>query len=292
MRILFVLFIGYISFLYADCGWCEETSPLIWESSYSKVTPTIDGKMEKAWEQAKPLTVVVREAMGGDNPTEVVLRALHTDDTLYVMAQWPDATKSDMRDPYIWNADKKEYERPSKPDDQFALEFPLSGNFDIRMITLTHEYSADIWHWKAGRGNPVGWVDDKKHIISQKPIQGGIEYSMGGHGIAYIARFMDEGTTSWFLKPKPAGFEGNVVDSFEQRQPSGSVADVRGKGMHDGKGWILEMSRKLNTGHNDDAVIDPNKDNVCAIAVLNDELYWYHSTSAEITLRFVNNAKK
>lgn len=115
---------------------------------------------------------------------------------------------------------------------------------------------------------------------------------MGGHGIAYIARFMDEGTTSWFLKPKPAGFEGNVVDSFEQRQPSGSVADVRGKGMHDGKGWILEMSRKLNTGHNDDAVIDPNKDNVCAIAVLNDELYWYHSTSAEITLRFVNNAKK
>lgn len=292
MKYLFVIMSGLLLCFYTDYGWAATSAALVCESSYTKTSPAIDGKMDKIWEQAKPLTVVVREAIGGDNPAEAVLRALHTNDTLYVLAQWSDDTKSDMRNPYIWNVDKKEYERPSKPDDQFALEFPLSGNFDIRMITLTHEYSADVWHWKAGRGNPVGWVDDKKHIISKKPIQSGIEYSMGGHGNVYIARLMDEGTSSYFLKPKPASFEGNVVDSFEQRQPAGSVADVHGKGTHDGKGWTLEMSRKLNTGHNDDTVIDPNKDNVCAIAVLNDELYWDHSTSAEITLRFVNHAQK
>lgn len=287
MKILLVILSGLILFWHSECKGCEETTSLIWESSYTRTVPVINGKTDKVWEQAKLLTIVVREAMGGDNPTEVVLRALHTDDTLFVMAQWPDATNSDMRDPYIWNADKKEYERPSKPDDQFSLEFLMTGNFDIRMITLVHEYTADVWHWKAGRGNPVGWVDDKRHIISQKPIQGGIEYSMGGHGNVYIARFMDEGTSSYSLKSRPASFEGSVVDSFEHRRPDGSVSDVRGKGIHDGKGWTLEMSRKFNTGHDDDAVIYPDRDNICAIAVLNDELYWDHSVSSEIILRFI-----
>ena len=114
---------------------------------------------------------------------------------------------------------------------------------------------------------------------------------MGGHGSVYIARLMDEGTSSYSMKPKPTVFEGNVVDSFEQRQSGGSLADVRGKGMHDGKNWTLEMSRKFNTGHNDDAVIDSSKDNICAIAVLDDELYWEHSVSPVITLRFVSNVK-
>ena len=114
---------------------------------------------------------------------------------------------------------------------------------------------------------------------------------MGGHGNVYIARLMDEGTSSYFMKPKSTVFEGNVVDSFEQRQPTGSLADVQGKGLYEGKNWTLEMSRKFNTGHNDDAVIDPIKDNICAIAVLNDELYWEHSVSSLITLRFVSNGK-
>jgi len=289
MKYLFVIMSGFILFWHSEFGWCGEFTPLVWESSYTKAPPTIDGKTDKIWEQAKPLTVIVREAMGGDNPIEVVLRALHTVDTFYVLAQWPDNTKSDMRDPFIWNAEKKDYDRPSKPDDQFALEFPMSGNFDIRMITLVREYVADVWHWKAGRGNPIGYVDDKQHIISQKPIPKGIEYAMGGHGKVYIARLMDDGTSSWFFKQKPVTFEGNIVDAIDHHQPTGSAADIQGKGFHDGKGWTLEMSRKFNTGHSDDAVIDPTKENMCAIAVLDDELYWNHSVSSIITLRFIGN---
>ncbi len=90
------------------------------------------------------------------------------------------------------------------------------------------------------------------------------------------------------MRAKPAAFEGKIIDSFEKRQPIGSLADVRGKGIHDGKTWTLEMSRKFTTGHSDDTVIDPTKDNICAIAVLNDELYWKHSASSVITLRFVS----
>lgn len=56
------------------------------------------------WSMAKPLTVTVREAMGGDHGRPVILRALHTDDSVFIAAEWEDATRSDMRDPYIWNA--------------------------------------------------------------------------------------------------------------------------------------------------------------------------------------------
>ena len=84
----------------------------------------------------------------------------------------------------------------------------------------------------------------------------GKEYSMGGHGKVYIARIPNEGKSSYYLKPKPKGFEGDLVNSFEHRQPTGSMADVRGKAVHDGKGWTLEISRKFNTDNADDAVID------------------------------------
>ena len=283
----FLLSLIVFLFSYLQYGWSAESVSPVWESYYTKTPPIIDGTMDEIWRKAKPLTVVVREAVGADNPQSVTLRAIHTDDSFYVMAQWPDATKSDMRDPYVWNTEKGEYERPSKPDDQFSLEFPMSGEFDIRMLTMVHEYTADVWHWKAGRGNPMGWVDDKRHVISQKPLQAGVEYSMGGHGTIYIARIPDDGMSSYYVKPKPSTFEGKAVDSFAHRQPTGSLADVRGKGIHDGKTWTLEMSRTFTTEHKDDTLIDPTKDTMCAIAVLNDELYWRHSTSSVITLRFV-----
>ena len=268
----------------------DDGAPLTWESTYTPTPPVIDGVIDEVWRNAKPLTVVVREAVGGHNPRSVVLRALHTNNTLFVMAQWPDQTKSAMRDPYVWEAAKKIYERPTKPDDQFAIEFPLEGDFDIPMLTLSHRYVADVWHWKAGRGNPVGWVDDKRHVISQEPIPGAAAYSMGGHGTVYIARPLDQGTPAYIVKPKPTTFQGELVDSFEQVEPTGSLADVRGKGVHNGKMWTLEMSRRFNTGHTDDAVIDPKRHNLCAIAVLDDELYWEHSVSPKIILHFVGAA--
>ncbi len=129
-------------------------------------------------------------------------------------------------------------------------------------------------------------MDDKRHIIGQTPGEGAHEYQLGGHGSVYIARPMDEGTASYSVKPKPSEYVGDVINAFTSREPSGSVADVRGKGVHDGHGWTLEISRKLNTGNGDDAVLDPGKDNLCAIAVLDDELYWRHSVSGLLLLRF------
>ena len=63
----------------------SEPSPPIWEVSYTKTIPLVDGIIDPTWDLAKPLTIFIREAIGADNPTEVRLRALYTDDMLFLL---------------------------------------------------------------------------------------------------------------------------------------------------------------------------------------------------------------
>lgn len=264
----------------------QETAPITWQSMYVEQAPSLDGRPEAIWDQAVPLRVTVREALGGGMPTEVILRAVHTDDSLYVLARWPDATASGMRDPYVWNAANRNYERPTLADDQFALEFPLTGEFLINMLATDVTFTTDVWHWKAGRSNLAGWVDDKRHIISREPVEGGLPYQLGGRATVYIARPMDAGAQSYTAVDPPEGRIADIVPSYAPQQPGGSQADIRGKGLHDGAGWTLEMGRRFNTGHADDAVFDPDGEIECAIAILDDELYWHHSVSQKLLLVF------
>ncbi|MDT8399650.1 MAG: ethylbenzene dehydrogenase-related protein [Pseudomonadales bacterium] len=278
---------GSILIFFAASSLAQE-APLEWVSTYTSTSPTIDGGMDEVWESAVALTVVVRRAFGGTDPREVVLRALHTEDSLYVLAQWPDPTRSDLRDPYIWHAESERYERPTLADDQFALEFPLEGEFQVSMLPEGKSFSADVWHWKAGRSNLDGWVDDKRHIISTEPVDGALPYQLGGRAVIYIARPMDAGMASYKEVEPPESFRGDILPSYEiqAQAPSDSQLDIRGKGVHDGIGWTLEMTRRFNTGNTDDAVIDPRQEIFCAIAVLDNELYWQHSVSQKLVLRF------
>ncbi len=265
----------------------DVNSPAVLVASFTVELPTMDGRIDMPWEAAVPLTVTVREAFGGGDSKQVVLRALYTDKQFFVLAEWPDTTLSDMRDPYVWNTKTMQYERSSKPDDQFAIEFPIDGDFEVNMLATDSEYTADVWHWKAGRSNPPGYADDKRHLIRKNPVDGGKEYDLGGRATVYIARPMDQGTPAYQRREKPDVYETDVVNSFEFRQAaSGSVSDIRAKGTHNGSDWTLEMVRTFDTGHSDDAVIHKDEDNLFAIAVLNDELNWRHSVSELLLLRF------
>lgn len=262
-----------------------EAVPIEWISTRVAAPPALDGRVDAVWSSAIPLKVMVREAIGGTAPREVTLRAVHTADSVYFLAQWSDATRSDMRDPHVWNKAQNAYARPELADDQFALEFPIEGQFTTSMLPDEGGYIADVWHWKAGRSNLDGWVDDKRHIISMSPVKDALPYAFGGRKTVYIARPMDEGKPSYVAAPAPAANAGDVVSSYVAQSPDGSQADIRGKGVHDGKVWTLEMGRKLSTGNADDAVIPAGGEILCAIAILDDELYWRHSVSDLLVLR-------
>ena len=284
--IMLPMFPAIVCLLSTPASSLAQEAPQLWVSTHVDSAPALDGDIEGLWSQAVPLSVTVREALGAGAPITVILRALHTDDAFFVLAQWPDATRSDMRDPYRWNASSNSYERPTLPDDQFALQFPLTGEFQVTMLPGQGSFSTDVWHWKAGRSNLGGWVDDKRHIISTTPIDNAQVYQMGTYNTVYIARPMDSGTASYVVVEPPASRTTDVVASFSPQAPSGSLTDVPGKGVHDGENWALEMGRKFVTCNPDDRELDPTRPMQCAIAVLNDELYWAHSVSQELLLQF------
>ena len=58
------------------------------------VPPSIDGRLEAAWEQAPALTAPLHYGLHGDEPAGTVeLRSLYDEENVYFLAHWPSATR-------------------------------------------------------------------------------------------------------------------------------------------------------------------------------------------------------
>jgi hypothetical protein len=156
-----------------------------------KVTavPTLDGTVDDAWKSATPLAVKVsggRNLPGGT--TDVLLRAVHADDTIYFLMQYKDATQSFERAPWEKQADGA-WKKLKDPEDQggdsnkyyedkmaviwniSSPAFEQRGCFSACHVgegkPYGNKYTAnpgerlDIWHWKSVRTGAVGQIDDQ-----------------------------------------------------------------------------------------------------------------------------------
>lgn len=153
-------------------------------------TPTLDGQAESLWDSARSITVPVA---GGANSgsTEVTLKSVYTEDSVYFLAQWADPTESNQRMPWQRQADgswKKlttstTHQENTYYEDKFAMiwnindsiagfnqqgcavtchagEQPANSGFGSKYTANAGEVG-DIWHWKGVRTNPVNQVDDQ-----------------------------------------------------------------------------------------------------------------------------------
>jgi Ethylbenzene dehydrogenase len=151
--------------------------------------PTLDGTMKDAWKDAAPLTVKV---LGGKNlpggTTEVTVRSIYTDESVYFLVQYKDATDSTQREPWQKQADGS-WKQLKDPDDKggdnnkyyedkLAILWNISSPaFEQKgCLAACHvgegkpfgnKYTAgagerlDLWHWKGVRTGPIGQVDDQ-----------------------------------------------------------------------------------------------------------------------------------
>ncbi|MDH3445363.1 MAG: ethylbenzene dehydrogenase-related protein, partial [Deltaproteobacteria bacterium] len=152
--------------------------------------PMLDGKVDALWNQAKEIKVRVT---GGANlpggSTEVTLKALYTNDDVFILAQWADKTKSERRAPWQKQADgtwtQLKDPKDKGGDNNVYYEDKLSLIWNINAAGFEaagcmvachageagkpfgNKYLAkegelaDIWHWKWVRTGPVGQVDDQ-----------------------------------------------------------------------------------------------------------------------------------
>lgn len=275
LTVLAALFASH--FAYAD------PPPLAIPVGMLPAPPKIDGDLSE-WGGAGWIKVPVKPAVAkedrvklGLDPEDknvtgsltVQMKAGVADGKLYLAVKWPD-DKADLDyQGWAWKGDKYVIDGKRR-DDMFAVRFHMEGQYDYSMLTTEKTYKVDVWLWSAGRSNPAGVAEDMVHLISNQPIDDVAEYEIPGKGVVYIKKNRDSGTPPYENAPKPKAREGDLVPSVRQTgKAAGSVADVDAKGVWKAGNWSLEMGRKLNTGHPDDAVFQPGKKLIGQIAVFN-----------------------
>ena len=156
----------------------------------------LDGKAEKAWDAAKPLTVTLDQfpyepsnGYPGMPSTDVTIKSLYDDKNVYFLITYKDPTKSLTRAPWVKQADgswKKLTKKDSTGHDNTYYEDKLAMFWNIsakgfendgcmvachldepgdtapgRKYTASAAETIDMWHAKYVRTMPMGMFDDQ-----------------------------------------------------------------------------------------------------------------------------------
>jgi hypothetical protein len=210
---------------------------------------------------------------------------------IYFQAKWADTSMDDQQSPFKWKGTKEdgEYLGGKEREDRFAMQFPISGEFDSNMLAEV-DAVIDMWQWKAARTNAAGIIHDKHQIRSTEPLTGkfSTHYSANGKEV-YLSRRDDGGVSPYKSNIiDPFIYQGDIVAQYIPFVPDvADAADVQAKGVWKDGIWTLEIARKLDTGHHDtDSVFVPGKPTQTAIAVFNQAGDHFHAMSNEIDITY------
>jgi len=218
---------------------------------------------------------------------EVLLKAGYFGDKVFFIAQWKDSTKSATHKSYVWDKAQERYRAGKDREDRFVFKFFIRGKYSTNPLAGWPSVS-DIWHWKAYRSNTAGLAHDKSHVIADTKIPKSKKYKAVN------------GKTLWFSRPSDKGDRiyksKRYTDKVEDVMPkyvvssktiSGSVADVKAKGVWSNGMWTLELARKFDTGdHESDVVFSTGSSVKGAIAVFDSFGDWHHSISDTLLYKF------
>jgi len=263
----------------ALCATAAYSAPTVTTGTLA-AAPTMDGKAGD-WTGVTGTTVKVDVAQPDDpkNTTgslEVTLKAAINGDMIYWLAQWPDDSKDDTHKSLIWNKEKDGYDTGKDREDRLALTFAMSGDYKSCMLAGT-EYKSDMWHWKAFRSGQAGIAQDKMHIVSYQQLPKAKKHPGRNGKEVWIARPSDAGD-KLYKSQRPLDNIGDKVPKYlVNKNVSGSIADVKAAAHWENNMWTLELSRKLNTGHNDDIIFEKGKTYNAGLAVFNHSGDDHHS---------------
>gem|GEM_PF-1909241 len=173
-----------------------------------------------------------------------------------------------------------------------------------RMHTNGPRELGDLWHWQAGRTNPIGyaddgWMDDTVlHGYTQSARKAGLHLdgtaALGETG--YVKNLNSAGNGPRYYEPNSEiegdsqllfaseierseakeitennEFEtGTKVPGYILNQPADNRGDIEAKGRWSAGVWQLELKRKLNTGYENDVQFDVTSTYRFGIAVMDD----------------------
>ena len=209
--------------------------------------PTIDGVADKdIWARATAL--ITHDPLA---KADLTVKAVYTDDSIYILASFPDPDESRTHKTQVWVPDQERYRIGADREDTFVVKWSMEpGSVDLR-IDADQPYKADIWFWKATRTDPSSYADDKMHIYS--PIEGPNSRAViSRSGLRFFLDRPGDGGKSAYQTMIYPEFKSDNLPFYTPRPPQGSRADVRAKGRWLGGVWTVEFARKLVTSNVDD----------------------------------------
>ena len=219
--------------------------------------PVLDGIIgDSAW-QAVTVPYVIEDKTA-DAP--IFLKSVYTEDTVFFSVMYKDPAQSPYHKPWLWNQDDNKYDQGAHREDTFVFKWSMMDK-SVDLSNFSEDnYTADVWYWKANRTNQAGYADDKRQVLSDTPGKNSKNTESATGKIRYLSRKSDAGKSAYKeMKEPPKEKSTQLVDRYPPRTPEGSRADVQAKGIWKNGFWIIEFSRKLKTGHDDDVQLDSTK---------------------------------
>jgi len=216
--------------------------------------PVIDGlATDPAWQNAPALSTTDRA-----NDLPIIIKAVYTDTEIFFLVSFPDPDESRTHKTWVWDKARQIYTVGHDREDIFLFKWNMESKpVDIRLYT-DNAYLADIWFWKACRTDGVGFADDKSHKYSLTEDRNATKIVSTSGKTMYLLRSGDDGESAYKIN-LISDYASDLLPRYTLRQPTGSRADVRAKGVWRNGGWTIEFSRKLKTGNGDDIQFNPGK---------------------------------
>ena len=197
------------------------TEPTILKAVEVDVPPMLDGMaFDRCWRKAPPVTLWLDN---GGKRLPVELKACVCDGRIYLLVRYQAGKEARSHRPWHWDPKRKIYVSGDEREETLYLA-----------LRLADAKRTDVWAWRAGRTDSVGFAEDMSVVDGKLRV--------------------DSGRGCWYSEYL-GGFAGDVVPRFMNRAPSGSVSDVKARGDWDKGRLTIELSRKLDTRNRDDIIL-------------------------------------
>ncbi len=290
----------------------------------AKVKKAPAGFDDPAWQKAQAVDVHFegKEKFAGKKAT-VSTKAVYSNDEIYFWFSWKDATKSVTKG--SWKYDGQKWARQGGNEDRISLLFEINRikNFatkgcavvchvpagapnakDGKFGTVTAAEKGDLWHWKAARSDPAGYADDT--WVTQISAKKGGRKGDAGKGGDLRNQIEDKSKPKYALAPGKKLTNNGILlvsqsveisdygvfkagDTLTYRMPkahAGSRADIKAQSRYANGSWTVVLSRKLDTGNDDDTAFNPRKKYNFAMALFDDSGDEDSYDSEVLTLQF------
>ncbi len=306
--ILFVIAIGTFVVHQVSIAKSKPKGDLVLTSKKMKSASSDAGSSQ--WNKAKEAKMMLTGSGKFEGKDiELKTKSVYTKDEIFFRFEWPDPDKSMQKNAWKFSGSKWNKIKANEDRLGVVFEINRIDKFATKgCAVLCHNESknekdwyyavsspkekADLWHWKAVRSNPVGYTEDGYVTTNpSKEPEKGRKRDAGSGTKAKSNRTKDKSKPAYMQDPSKSGSipgtllvseaveiknhanfnEGDEIPGYMLNTKwKDSFADVKTKGVWANGKWTLVMSRKLNTGYDDDIQFNTRKKYPFSLAVFNN----------------------